>query len=174
MANVKFVLDFKYDIKYKLSDTLYFGINLLLGDREFPLRLNARGTTGTSSGKDISPRSERTFDFSSNTEITASFTETNIDAPGIDDITTDMLFSDSNRNKLSFRFGSVALRQIVEFDSRGSLNDFFNTQYTEISDIDLTVITDSSITTKLVGPNMSQKVKLGKQYGEILLLRFSS
>ena len=85
-----------------------------------------------------------------------------------------MLYTDpSNPIAETFKTGSVALRQIVEFNpaNGGSLNDFFDKQFTEVSDISLTVKIDTLATT-LVGKPTS--VKLGKQFGEILLLSWSS
>ncbi len=168
---ITFDLSFKYDIKYKPSDTLYFGINLLLGHREFPLR-NIGNGTGTASG-DFSPLSSRTFNFTNVTSQSASFNDRNIiDFDGINDVVLETLFSDNNPSKSSFKVGSVSLRQIVEFKSTGSLNDFFNTQFTEISEIKLNIQFDSSLTVKLVGS--SKTLKLGKQYGEILPLQWES
>jgi hypothetical protein len=93
---------------------------------------------------------------------------------GLEDVTKVMLYTDpSNPIAETFKTGSVALRQIVEFNpaNGGSLNDFFDKQFTEVSGISLTVVIDSLKTT-LVGKPKS--VKLGKQFGEILLLSWSS
>jgi hypothetical protein len=160
----QFKLTFTYDIEYKPSDTLYFGINLLLGCREFPLRRNTPSD-------DFSPLSSPTFNFNNATPQSIEFLNSSIiDSVGIDNVKLDTLFSDGNLNQLSFKVGSVALKQIVEFKSTGSLNDFFKAQFTKISDIKLEILIDSEPLIKLKG--IPAELKLGKQYGEILLLQW--
>lgn len=171
---VSFELKFTYDINYNLGDTLYFGMNLLLGCREFPLRFAGSATSTSGSSIDNSPRSSRTFNFTAGAQD-ITFNESNIfNKAGLEDVTKVMLYTDpSNPIAETFKTGSVALRQIVEFNpaNGGSLNDFFDKQFTEVSDISLTVKIDTLATT-LVGKPTS--VKLGKQFGEILLLSWSS
>ncbi len=160
-----FTLTFNYTMKYVQSDLLYFGLNLLLGCREFPLRF----ASATGGGDDISPKSTKTFNFSAiNKDIT--FTDTNIfDPSGKNEITRQMLFSDpSNSDQWTFRMGSVALKQVIEFSPTSSnINDFFNDQYIEISNANLAItITGDSPFSLVAKPNT---VKLGKQHGEILV-----
>ena len=161
-----FDLSFNYTIKYVQSDVLYFGLNLLLGSREFPLRF-AGSTTG--GGQDISPKSTRTFNFAA-TKQRITFTNTNIfDSSGVDEITRELLFSDpSNSDQWTFRMGSVALKQVIEFNPQsGNLNDFFNDQFIEISDASLTATITGDSPFQLV--TKPSTVKLGKQHGETLL-----
>jgi hypothetical protein len=161
-----FTLDFSYKITYVQRDLLYFGLNFLLGCREFPLRLSG-GSTSTG-GNDISPKSTRTFNFSGKVEA-AKFTQSNIfDTDGINDITREMLFMDSNFNKDTFRIGSVALKQVIEFDSNniGAINNFFDDQYIELSSFNLQVNIDGDSHSLVARPST---LKFGKQYGEILL-----
>lgn len=168
---VNFQLDFNYTMKYVQSDVLYFGLNLLLGCREFPLRFVGGTTSG---GDDISPKSTKTFNFAASDKA-ITFTDTNIfDSSGKNEITREMLFSDpSNSDQWTFRMGSAALKQVIEFNpSSGSINDFFDDQYIEISNVVLkiTITGDSSPFTLVAKPNT---VKFGKQHGEILLLSWS-
>lgn len=184
---VSFELEFDYDIKYKPSDTLYFGINLILGCREFPIRRNGSpaptpAPTPTPApapalftGEDFTPRSSSTFNFTAVGLRSLSVTDDSIlDSDGKDDIKGAMLYTNpSDPSAETFKTGSVALRQIVEFNQSGggSLSDFFNSQYTQISSVSLKVKIDD-VTTTLVGKPSS--VKLGKQYGEILLLSWEN
>jgi hypothetical protein len=162
-----FTLTFKYTIKYVQSDVLYFGLNLLLGCREFPLRF--AGSATASGGADISPKSTRTFNFAAiNQPVT--FTDSTIfDPTGASEITRQMLFSDpSNSDQWTFRIGSVALKQVIEVNPSGNINDFFNDQYIEISDADLTITIEGDSPFRLQAAK-SSTVKLGKQHGEILI-----
>lgn len=169
-----FTLTFTYDINYNSGDVLYFGMNLLLGCREFPLRFSG-GAAPAAGGNDNSPRSSRTFNFTGGSQ-TITFNNSNIfDPTGLNDVTKTMLYNNPSNpaDEAAFKTGSIALRQIVEFNpaNGGSLNDFFDKQYTEVSGISLIVVIDT-LTTTLVGKPAS--VKLGKQFGEILLLSWSS
>jgi hypothetical protein len=161
-----FELKFSYDIKYKPSDILYFGVNLLLGNREFPLRF----ASSAGGGPDMSPVSSGTFEFAGPSRQLLINSSNIIDFDGINEVTNEILYSSNSLNKISFKTGSVALRQVVEFNPKGSLNDFFSTQFTELTNISLVVTTDTN-TTLLKGPPL---VKFGKQYGEILLLSWES
>lgn len=167
---VNFTLSFNYTIKYVQSDVLYFGLNLLLGCREFPLRFAGSATGG---GDDISPKSTKTFNFAAiNKSIT--FTDANIfDSSGITEVTRQMLFSDpSNSDQWTFRMGSVVLKQVIEFNpDSGNINDFFNDQYIEISTANLTItIAGDSPFSLVTKPSV---LKLGKQHGEVLLFSWS-
>lgn len=165
-----FNLSFTYDISYEPGDVLYFGINLLLGCREFPLRL--KGAAAGGGGDDRSPRSGSTFNFTGSN--TLSINDSSIfDSTGIDNIDRQMLYSDATKSdEFTFRMGSVALKLVVEYKPESNhLNDFFNDQFIELSNISLTVTIDGQTTTLEAKP---AQIKLGKQHGEILLLSFRS
>jgi hypothetical protein len=164
MAN-SFTLNFNYQINYKRSDVLYFGINFFLGCRDFPIRVR---TTGA----DLSPNSSRTFTFQSSSSLPISVTNSSlISVEGLDDIQLEMLYSHPSQfDEYTFRMGSVGITQTVEFSnsSGGGLDSFFSAnQFTRISDVEATVTIGSTTTTLVSKPS---EIKLGKQYGEILLL----
>jgi hypothetical protein len=163
-----FKLKFDYEISYKQKDLIYFGINLLLGCREFPLRLKS-GDDG--SGKDISPLSTGTFNFSSDElDVTQSSV---FDTNGLEIVEREMLYSSSSQsNKYTFRMGSVALRLVVGFNPGGNINDLFDDQFIKISDLTCSVTIDGDGTTQLVAK--PSEIKLGKQHGEILILSFEN
>ena len=164
MAN-SFTLDFNYQINYKRSDVLYFGINFFLGFRDFPIRVRA-------SGADLSPNSSRTFTFQSPSFLPISVTNsTLISTEGLDELQLEMLYSDSSLfDEYTFRMGSVGITQTVEFSnsSGGGLDSFFSTnQFTQISNVKATGTIGDTTTTLVSKPS---EIKLGKQYGEVLLL----
>jgi hypothetical protein len=95
---------------------------------------------------------------------------------GLDKLELEMFYSDSsNRNPWTFKMGSVAIKLMTEFNPAGSgasINNFFSdNQYVEISNA-AAPVTIGTIATKLI--SKLDKVRLGKQYGEILLLSYSS
>lgn len=164
MSN-SFTLDFQYQINYRSSDILHFGINFILGFREFPIRVFNGGSA------DISPRSSGTFTFQSPTPLSISITNSSLfSAEGLDDLQLEMLYSDASKfNEYTFRMGSVGIKQVIEFSSNdGSLDRFFSTErFTVISDVIATVTIDDVKTRLRSKPN---NIKLGKQYGETILL----
>lgn len=166
----KFQLKFNYKISYKQEDLIYFGINFLLGCREFPLRF--KFGSGAAAGKDISPLSTGTFNFSSADTLDAN--ESLIfDSEGINDIERLMLYTNTSQAiKETFRIGSVALKLVVGFDPSGNVNDFFDDQFIEISNLSCSVEIVGDGTTKLVAK--PSKINLGKQHGEILILSFDN
>jgi hypothetical protein len=171
MAN-SFTLDFNYQINYKRSDVLYFGINFFLGCRDFPIRVRTSG----GSGGDLSPNSSRTLTFQSPSSLPISVTNSNlISTEGLDDIQLEMLYSDPSQfDEYTFRMGSVGITQTIEFSnsSGGGLDSFFSAnQFTLISDAKATVTIGDTTTTLVSKPN---EIKLGKQYGEILLLSWQA
>ena len=168
-----FDLSFDYEIKYQKTDLLYFGINFFLGFREFPIRVQGVRDSGIHFGADLSPIST-TFTFNSPNEKLSLNDKSFFHTDGLDKLTLSMFYLDSsNRNQWTFKMGSVAIKLMAEFNSAGSgasIDNFFSAdQYVEISNVKAAFMINT-VTTQLV--SQQDKVLLGKQYGEILLLSY--